>query len=476
MPTETDQLLPPSDPVTTHDENEDNTNGEHSPLSKLSKLLFVVAVASTCRGISMYSRYEYAVNSRFSEWVRMPGLLVGMELWSTWASAVVCFASVGWWSALADRRGRKPVLFISLLGTVFLDIIYMTVAWKFFRHDTVSIGIIIEGLLGGFPTFIGVVHAYASDVSSSSLSRTIIFGGIQATSLIFFRCGAYLGSFTNRVFLGDPHNTLGYAISTPLASANLVYIYYALPESLAPQRIGIPPPQSSLLKYIFAPFLTLTRKGPSSGKVVLLTFSIFMYSWTSAFAGKMVTFTSMKGYFSILPRWLLFVIPFVINILVLLCIFPVLASFMKRTYGDSEKSGRLLARSLAQNSILIAALCSIGIVVFKPRSGPLYAIFFFVYPFSVGALPALYSLAASYFVAVGRGAELGALFGALSIWVAWGDFFSYASLDDSDWSLDYRVEWTAFYLVISLFSLVPIGPPTQSIEATTGRSEEEDLV
>ncbi|KAF7373158.1 hypothetical protein MSAN_00523900 [Mycena sanguinolenta] len=263
-------------------------------------------------------------------------------------------------------------------------------------------------------------------------------------------------------------------MSILLACMNLAYIYYALPESLAPHQIeNPPPPQSSLLKYIFAPFLTLTRKGPSRGKVVLLASAIFMYSWTSAFAGKMVTFTSVKGYFSILPRWLLFVIPFVVNTLALLCIFPVLYSLVKRTYGDSEKLGRLLAKSLAQNSILIAAVCSIGIIVFKPRSGPLYAIFFFAYPFSIGALPALYSLAASYFDALGRSAELGALFGALSIWVAWGEFFSYAYLGDYDSSLDYRVQWTAFYLVISLLLLIPNGPPTQSTEATTGRSEED---
>jgi hypothetical protein len=106
-----------------------------------------------------------------------------------------------------------------------------------------------------------------------------------------------------------------------------------------------------------------------------------------------------------------------------------LASLVKSTYGDSEKSGRLLARSLAQNSILVAAVCSIGILVFGgPRSSLLYGIFFFVYPFSIGALPALYSLGASYFIALGRSAELGALFGALSIWVAWGELVSVSGI------------------------------------------------
>jgi hypothetical protein len=42
---------------------------------------------------------------------------------TTFASAVISFISVGWWSAFGDRRGRKPVLFISLLGSVILCVV-----------------------------------------------------------------------------------------------------------------------------------------------------------------------------------------------------------------------------------------------------------------------------------------------------------------------------------------------------------------
>ncbi|KAF8179035.1 hypothetical protein K438DRAFT_1843452 [Mycena galopus ATCC 62051] len=483
MATETDPLLPPSEPEAgtllgdEHRTPESLQDSEHLARSKLVKLLFIVAVASTCRGTSMYSRYEYFKYFRpdvaFSEWVRMPGVCPSG---STWASAVVCFMSVGWWSALADRRGRKPVLFVSLLGPQSCaDLIYMVVTRRFLGPDAISVGLIIEGLLGGYPTFIGVVHAYAADVSSSSLSRTVNFGGIQSISLIFFLCGAYLGSFANGISFGDGHGTLGYAITVPLLSAILAYIYYTLPESLTPQQIANPPrPPSSSLKYIFAPFLTLTQKGPLVGK----SFSSHSRSSSifQAFAGKMVTLTSINGHFPIIPRWLLFVIPFVANIVTLLFIFPTLASLVKRTYGASEKSGRLLARSLAQNSILIGALCSIGMVVFGGRRlGLLHALFFFVYPFSVGALPALYSLAASYFAAVGRGSELGALFGALSIWVAWGEFVSYEYLRDYSSRVDAHAEWAAFYLVVSLLLLVPSGPPVP-LETTADESEEEGLV
>jgi hypothetical protein len=41
------------------------------------------------------------------------------------------------------------------------DLIFIGVAGASFRNDGVSIGLIVEGLLGGFPTFIGVIHACA---------------------------------------------------------------------------------------------------------------------------------------------------------------------------------------------------------------------------------------------------------------------------------------------------------------------------
>jgi hypothetical protein len=46
----------------------------------------------------------------------------------------------------------------------------------------------------------------------------------------------------------------------------------------------------------------------------------------------------------------------------------------------------------------------------------LYPIFAPLYPLSVAATPALYALGAAYFVALGRRAEIGSLFGALAIW------------------------------------------------------------
>ena len=112
-----------------------------------------------------------------------------------------------------------------------------------------------------------------------------------------------------------------------------------------------------------------------------------------------------------------------------------LAFFWKGVYGNTEKSGLLFAQSVAGNSILLGTVGVLGTLIFGGvRTGPIYAVFFFaMYPFTVGALPTFYSLAASYFVALDRGYEVGAMFGALSVWVALGEYIS-VCLDLFLWS------------------------------------------
>lgn len=120
---------------------------------------------------------------------------------------LISFASVGWWSSFGDRRGRKYVLLIAVLGAMLRsvasclwcrmfisapsDSIYLAVAQTKFQDDGVSIALIVNGILGGFATFNGVAYAYVarpisktfiwnscryvSDVSTSSLSRFFTF-------------------------------------------------------------------------------------------------------------------------------------------------------------------------------------------------------------------------------------------------------------------------------------------------------------
>jgi hypothetical protein len=102
----------------------------------------------------------------------------------------------------------------------------------------------------------------------------------------------------------------------------------------------------------------------------------------------------------------------------------------RKSYGDNEGSGMRLSTSVAQNFALIATLSSLGVLVFCYDSSSqfLYGLFVFVYPFTTVVTPALYSMGASYFLALDRGAEIGSLFGALSIWASLAQFVSVSAM------------------------------------------------
>ncbi|KAJ7660473.1 hypothetical protein B0H17DRAFT_333906 [Mycena rosella] len=132
----------------------------------------------------------------------------------------------------------------------------------------------------------------------------------------------------------------------------------------------------------------------------------------------MLAFTQWSPYLLSLPRWLLLTAPRAINVATLLCIIPGIAWIFRETYGDTNHGALRLATFLSQNSILLAALSSIGVLVFciSDRSQIIYPIFTAAYPFTIGGGPALYALGGAYFLALGRADEVGSLFGALSLW------------------------------------------------------------
>ncbi|KAJ7075528.1 hypothetical protein C8R43DRAFT_1054140 [Mycena crocata] len=426
------------------------------------------------RGISMFARFDYYQDTFcpgivthcgwFENYVIFPGVTVRMEMWPAFALFVVSFTTVGWWSAFGDRRGRRPVLFVSLLGALLLDLIYLVVGNIPVAHydaqDSLSLALIIYGVLGGFATYHGVIHAYTSDVSPSALSRTVIFAGLQALSFIAFRFGALIGALAGPVL---NHSSLSYIFSVLITAGNLAYIHFALPESLpAPQSERQPGTPDTALKYIFSPFSVFLR---SRKHLMLLALGVYTYSWTLGLDVAMLGFFGKPGYFPAVPvsitiypihlkcRLYQVVLPLIINLATLLGIVPALALLYKQMYGDSEKSALAFSKYLAQNSILLATL--------RARTGVLFNTFFFIYPFSVAALPALYSLIAAYLIALGRKAEIGALFGALAVWMGLAEYIS-----NSIWSsrTDTIFGWAAAFLVITVLLLGPDGPPLPSEE------------
>ncbi|KAJ6529316.1 hypothetical protein B0H19DRAFT_1274352 [Mycena capillaripes] len=398
------------------------SRGHHLPASeqgdssnvKLLKFLPVVILASVFHGISMFSRCEYqdgtsssdSRSTRFDIWIQMPGLILKMDMWATAVSIVVSFISIGWWSALGDRQGQKYVLFFSVLGNLLREIIYLTVKKSEFEKAGFSVALIIDGLLGGFVAFNGVAHAL----------------------------GVFLG------LVAEPYTNAGFVGSTFLACYNLAYISCRLSEpspELSPRAPISGEMEESALEYIASPATLFFRQHPWRKRLVFLLISVYTYSLAFAFGVKMEVFTSRQGYFPAIPRTLLSIIPSILTLLTWLCIIPALAVFFKRAHDNSNsaESSRLFATRVVQYSILLAAVCPFGFLAFLALdSSILYAICFFLYPFSAAALPALYSLVVSYFLMPGRGHKIGVMFGSLSLWISLGEYISYYVLGDGPWA------------------------------------------
>ncbi|KAF7348706.1 hypothetical protein MVEN_01389400 [Mycena venus] len=374
-----------------------------------------------------------------------------------WASFIVSFVSVGWWSTLGDRRGRKIPLFFSVLGAMFTDLMYLIVAntspSQEDAHDVLSLGLIVGGLLGGYATYNGAVHAYAFDVSPTPLSRLVFFGLIDALSLIGFIIGAIVGKVTRY--------NLSYVFSVVIAIGNLAFIYALLPESLEQQYSAGPVvPQRSVFKSIFSPISVFFR-GPGSSKYLpLFGLAFYTYSLTSAMETSLLRWTDMSPFFPGLPRAVLLVVSRVLELATLLCIIPGIAWFWAQ-YGtiSPERAGLQLSASLSQNSILIAAVSSTGVLVFclPDHAKLLFALFAPLYPLTVGAGPALYALGAAYLVALGRKSEVGVLFGAMAVWGELALMYSYLTYGAGQ-GIFFE---SAFFLVVSLMLLLPDPPPVR---------------
>jgi DHA1 family tetracycline resistance protein-like MFS transporter len=149
------------------------------------------------------------------------GAFWGGILMASYAAMQFLFAPVI--GGISDSLGRRPVLLLALV-TLAVDYVVMALATTFWW---LLIGRVLAGIAGA--TYI-TATAYLADISKPE-ERAANFGLIGATFGIGFVMGPAIGGLVASV-----HITAPFWLAAGLATLNVVFGLFLLPESLAPEK------------------------------------------------------------------------------------------------------------------------------------------------------------------------------------------------------------------------------------------------
>lgn len=143
--------------------------------------------------------------------------------WLIFAFAIMQFLFAPLMGILSDKFGRRPILLLALLG-LGIDYIFHafapSIGWLF-------VGRVFAGITGASIT---VATAYIADISTPE-KKAQNFGMIGAAFGLGFIIGPVIGGLAAKVSLQLP-----FLIAAGLTLLNVVYGFFILPESLAPEK------------------------------------------------------------------------------------------------------------------------------------------------------------------------------------------------------------------------------------------------
>lgn len=148
--------------------------------------------------------------------VNLVGLYTGLLM----ASYAICqFLAAPGLGVISDYLGRRPVLLISLFGSV-IGYIFLGIGGSLL---ILFIGRIIDGLTGGN---ISTVYAYVADITEPK-DRGKMYGLLGAAGGFGFMIGPVLGGLIGSVSLSLP-----FFVAAGVTALNMVWGFFVLPESL----------------------------------------------------------------------------------------------------------------------------------------------------------------------------------------------------------------------------------------------------
>ena len=156
---------------------------------------------------------DYVPDSSLALWV---GILASVY-------ALCAFVAAPFLGSFSDRFGRKPILVISVFGSA-LGFVLFGVGGALW---VLVLGRAIDGLTGGN---IATMLAYVADVTPPQ-DRSRLFGILGATAGFGFVIGPAVGGLLAGASLTTP-----IFLAAAVAVVNALWAFFALPESLPPER------------------------------------------------------------------------------------------------------------------------------------------------------------------------------------------------------------------------------------------------
>ncbi|KAJ3539408.1 hypothetical protein NMY22_g4751 [Coprinellus aureogranulatus] len=150
---------------------------------------------------------------------------------------VLSLLTTGWWGAFSDRHGRTTILGISLFGLLITD---FTIILVYYFSESLPgnywflmIGVVLEGLFGGFSTAVAANHAYIAETTTEATRARYL-----STSLGLMFTGMAFGPTIGSLLIRATETVISvFYLTTTVHLLYAVLIFLILPEPLSKQRM-----------------------------------------------------------------------------------------------------------------------------------------------------------------------------------------------------------------------------------------------